>query len=67
MSHGLDPSQVYVSCRKALASGMVAPLTEAQIKPVKFTRFDAVGSDMMEIVVGDVWCAWAVIRALRAA
>ncbi len=53
-SHGLDPSQVYVWRRKALASGMVAPLTEASINPVKFTRFEAVGSDMVEIVVGDV-------------
>jgi transposase len=27
-SHGLDPSQVYAWRRKALASGMVAPLVE---------------------------------------
>lgn len=52
-AHSLDPSQVYVWRRKALASGMVAPLTDASIKPVKFTRFEAVGSDMVEIVVGD--------------
>jgi transposase len=76
-SHGLDPSQVYVWRRKALASGMVAPLTEARTKPVKFTRFDAVGSDMVEIVVGNVVVRvggdvaadrlTAVIRAVRAA
>lgn len=76
-SHGLDPSQVYVWRRKALASGMVASLTEAQIKPVKFTRFDAVGSDIVEIVIGDVVVRAggdvaadrlaAVIRAVRAA
>lgn len=76
-SHGLDPSQVYVWRRKALASGMVAPLTEARIKPVKFTRFEVVDSDTVEIVVGDVVVRagcdvaadrlTAVIRAVRAA
>lgn len=25
-----------------------------QVKPVRFTRFEAVGSEMVEIVVGDV-------------
>lgn len=29
-------------------------MPETPIKPVKFTRFDAVRSDMVEIVVGDV-------------
>ena len=52
-SHGLDPSQVYAWRRKALASGMVAPLTAGQIKPVEFTRFETVVSDKVEIVVGD--------------
>jgi len=33
---------------------MVAPLTEGSSAPVKFTRFEAVGSSMVEIVVGDV-------------
>lgn len=51
-SHGLDPSQVYAWRRKALASGAVAPLTED--RPVKFARFEAVRSDMVEIVIGDV-------------
>ncbi|THK33591.1 transposase [Ensifer sp. MPMI2T] len=53
-SRGLDPSQLYAWRRKALSSGMVAPLTEGSSAPVKFTRFDAVGSSMVEIVVGDV-------------
>lgn len=76
-SHGLDPSQVYVWRRKALASGVVAPLPETPIKPVKFTRFDAVRSDMVEIVVGEVVVRAGadvdpehlakVIRAVRAA
>ncbi len=76
-SHSLDPSQVYGWRRKALASGMVAPLAEAQTKTVKFTRFEATGSDMVEIVVGDVVVRAggdvtadrlaAVIRAVRAA
>jgi transposase len=76
-AHSLDPSQVYVWRRKALASGMVAPLAEAPSKPVKFTRFEAVRSDMVEIVVGDVVVRAGtdvdlghltmVIRAVRAA
>ncbi|PND18644.1 IS66 family insertion sequence hypothetical protein [Ensifer sp. MMN_5] len=53
-SQGLDPSQLYAWRRKALSSGMVAPLTEEASAPVKFTRFEAVGSSMLEIVVGDV-------------
>lgn len=32
-SEGLDPSQLYAWRRKALSSGMVAPLTEAASKP----------------------------------
>ncbi len=57
-SEGLDPSQLYGWRRKALSSGMVAPLTEAASKPAKFTRFEAVGSGTVEIVIGD-----AVVRA----
>jgi transposase len=53
-SEGLDPSQLYAWRRSALASGMVAPLTKGARAPVKFTRFEAVGSSMVEIVVGDV-------------
>ncbi|WP_258600164.1 transposase [Mesorhizobium sp. AR10] len=57
-SEGLDPSQLYAWRRKALSSGMVAPLTEGASKPAKFTCFEAVGSDTVEIVIGD-----AVVRA----
>ncbi|MER9294793.1 transposase [Mesorhizobium sp. M0510] len=57
-SEGLDPSQLYAWRRKALSSGMVAPLTEAASNLAKFTRFEAVGSDTVEIVIGD-----AVVRA----
>jgi transposase len=53
-SQGLDPSQLYAWRRKGLASGMVSPLTEGASAPVKFTRFDAVSSCVVEIVVGDV-------------
>lgn len=52
-SHGLDPSQVFAWRRKALASGMVAPLSE-QARPIKFARFETVAGETMEIVVGDV-------------
>ena len=53
-SHGLDPSQLFAWRRRALASGMVAPLSGARGQAVKFARFDAVGTDMVEIVIGDV-------------
>jgi transposase len=52
-SHGLDPSQVFAWRRKALASGMVAPLSGAG-RAVKFARFEAVAGGMVEIVIGDV-------------
>jgi transposase len=51
-SHGLDPSQLFAWRRKALA--LVAPASEARGQAVKFARFDAVTSDMVEIVIGDV-------------
>ena len=54
-SQRLDPSQLYAWRSKALASGMVTPLREGPPRaPVKFTRFEAAGSSMVEIVVGDV-------------
>ena len=53
-SNGLDPSQLFAWRRKAKASGAVAPLVGAPSRPVKFARFDAMRSDMVEIVVGDV-------------
>lgn len=59
-SQGLDPSQLYAWRRKALSSGAVAPLSEGASKPDTFTRFEAVDSSVVEIVVGDV-----VVRAGR--
>ena len=53
-SHGLDPSQLFAWRRKALASGLVAPVSGARGQAIKFARFDAVTSDMVEIVLGDV-------------
>ncbi len=53
-AHGLDPSQVFAWRRKALASGMVAPLPGARGRAVKFARFEAVAGEMVEIAVGDV-------------
>jgi transposase len=45
---------VFVWRRKALASGMVAPLSKARSRTVKFARFEAVAGEMVEIVVGDL-------------
>jgi len=52
-SHGLDPSQLFAWRRKALASGLVAPSSGGG-RAVRFARFEAVPSEIMEIVVGDV-------------
>ena len=38
----------------AMASGVVAPLVGAPNRPVKFARFEAMRSDLVEIVIGDV-------------
>lgn len=53
-SEGLDPSQLYGWRRKALASGVVAPLTERTGKEVKFARVETVSSFAVEIVIGDI-------------
>ena len=53
-SNGLDPWQLFAWRRKAKACGMVAPLAAAPSTPVKFARFEAMRSDMVEIVIGDV-------------
>ena len=53
-SNGLDPSQLFAWRRKAIATGVVAPLAEASSRPVKFTRFESMRSDLVEIVIGDV-------------
>jgi hypothetical protein len=74
-SNGLDPSQLFAWRRKAKTSGVVAPLAAAANKPVKFARFDAMRSDMVDIMIGDAvvraggeadWLA-DVIRAVRKA
>jgi transposase len=57
-SHELAPSQLFALRRKALASGMVKPLASEDSGAMRFTQFEAVRGDMVEIVVGD-----AVIRA----
>lgn len=46
-SHGLDPSQLFAWRRKALASGMVAPVSGVGGQAVKFARFDAVRQSAM--------------------
>ncbi len=53
-SNGLDPSQLFTWRRKAIASGMVAPLEGSPSQPVRFTRYEAMRSDLVEIVIGDV-------------
>jgi len=53
-SNGLDPSQVFTWRRKAIASAVVAPMDGSPSGPVKFTRFEAMRSDMVEIAIGDV-------------
>ena len=53
-THGLDPSQLFAWRRKALASGLVAPVSGTRSRAVKFTRFDAETAELVEIVVGDV-------------
>jgi transposase len=39
---------------QAIASGVVAPLDGSPSRPVRFTRFEAIRSDTVEIVIGDV-------------
>lgn len=53
-AEGLDPSQLCGWRRKALSSGLVAPLTETAKKEVKFARVEPVASSAVEIVLGDV-------------
>ncbi|KQS84507.1 transposase [Rhizobium sp. Leaf386] len=53
-SEGLDPSQLYGWRRKALASGVVAPLMERTGKEIKFARVETVSSSAVEIVIGDI-------------
>ena len=53
-SNGLDPSQLFAWRRKAIASGVVSPLGGSPRRPVKFTRFELMHRDLVEIVIGDV-------------
>ena len=53
-SHDLAPSQLFAWRRKALASGMVKPLEPDASGTVRFSRFETVRGDLVEIVVGDV-------------
>lgn len=53
LSHGLDPSELFAWRRKARASGLVAPSSGGG-RAVRFARFEAVPSEIMKIVVGDV-------------
>ncbi|OEC99624.1 MULTISPECIES: transposase [unclassified Rhizobium] len=53
-SEGLDPSQLYGWRRKALASGVVAPLTEGMGKEIKFARVDTMRSGSVDIVIADM-------------
>ncbi|AUW42332.1 transposase [Rhizobium brockwellii] len=53
-SEGLDPSQLYGWRRKALASGVVAPLTEETGKQIKFARVETVSSGSVDIVIADM-------------
>jgi transposase len=53
-SNGVDPSQLFAWRRKAVVSGVVAPGKRVASEPVKFVRFDAARSDMVEIVIGDI-------------
>ncbi len=53
-SNGLDPSQLFAWRRKAIASGMLAPLGGSPSRPIQFTRFESMRSDIVEIVIGDV-------------
>ncbi|CAN7359436.1 transposase [Rhizobium sp. LjRoot258] len=53
-SEGLDPSQLYGWRRKALASGVVAPLTEGTGKQIKFARVETVSSGSVDIVIADM-------------
>lgn len=53
-SEDLDPSQLYGWRRKALASGVVAPLTSKTSKQIKFARIETVSSGAVDIVIADM-------------
>ena len=53
-SEGLDPSQLYGWRRKALASGVVAPLEAKAAKQIKFARVETVSSGAIDVVIADM-------------
>ena len=60
-AYEVDVSKLYAWRRKAFSTGTMAPLTVPlggrtmmESEPAKFTRFEASGSETVEIVVGDI-------------
>ena len=53
-SNGLDPSQLFAWRRKAMASGVVAPLGDRRAGRSGSRALNAMRSDTVEIVIGDV-------------
>ncbi|MFS8116149.1 transposase [Rhizobium jaguaris] len=52
-AHGMDPSQLFGWRRAALASGSLRRLDRERDNEEKFTRFEAVRTDLVEIGIGD--------------
>lgn len=53
-SEGLDPSQLYGWRRKALASGVISPMTEGTDSPARFARVETALSGSVDIIVADL-------------
>jgi len=53
-SEGLDPSQLYGWRRKAVASGVVSPVTVGPASPTRFARIETTSSASIDIVVADM-------------
>ena len=53
-SEGLDPSQLYGWRRKALASGVIAPLSAEMESSAGFARVETVCSSSIDIIVADL-------------
>ncbi|MDM7853214.1 transposase [Pseudochrobactrum kiredjianiae] len=53
-SEGLDPSQLYGWRRKALASGVVSPVTAGAHSPARFARVEIASGGLIDVVVGDM-------------
>lgn len=52
-SAGVDPSQLYDWRRKALASGVVAPLAARAVSGHGFARVEPVSAMTVDVVIGD--------------